>query len=440
VTSAVLYSPVVWAAGDALSAPAMAYGTGFNDTVCSQFQSSLFCGQASGQLWGGDTSIVFQGYEVTGNRSTKNLVTTLNSEDSMAVVTRPGVPENVTYVARSLGLTASCVAFSSRCTGPANTLYPINCGNLGPEAQQIPVGSNEFQLWKSGGKLLQGVTLDPPQEKSNLFNALVELYYRLPAHYTNVTSPNDAIVPSIIVPDAYMLLANCSFATYDVVIQVSGAQTTLVNRFNANDETSGRLWVGLLYGFVMDLLVENTRGVALTSRTAEEVMADFSQEIARLTLASASGILAPIAPESAGIANSKLVSAYPFPPLVLFLGLLAVYSVIVTALFLWCAFADSPTLRVNARENGSHTVSLVQLVQMRITNPISFVSSVFDPFASPALYFQPDQVDSVIFPLSLQTDMKMLFNESRTTARLHVGFTSREDEMPQFVMGQGSIK
>jgi hypothetical protein len=178
----------------------------------------------------------------------------------------------------------------------------------------------------------------------------------------------------------------------------------------------------------------------LTSGTTEEVMADFSQEIARLTLAAASGILAPIAPESAGTVNSKLVSAYPFPPLALFLGLLAVYSATATALFLWCAFADSPTLRVDAPENKSRTVSLVQLVQMRIANPLSFVASVFDPSTSPALFLTQDPVDPANVPLSLQTDTKMLFNESRTTARLHVGFTSQEDAMPQFVMKQGSIK
>jgi hypothetical protein len=169
-------------------------------------------------------------------------------------------------------------------------------------------------------------------------------------------------------------------------------------------------------------------------------MADLSQEIARLTLATASGILVPVAPQSVANVNSRLVSAYPFPPLILFLVLLAVYSANVTALFLWCAIADSPTLRVDAPENGSRTVSLVQLVQMRITNPLSFVASVFDSSNPSALHLRQDPIDSGDVPLSLQTDTKKSFNESRTVLRLDVGFIAREDERLQFTMRRRSIK
>jgi len=237
-----------------------------------------------------------------------------------------------------------------------------------------------------------------------------------------------------------MLLANCSFAAYDIVLQASGGQTTLVNQSNASDETTGRLWAGLLYGSITKTLIVNTQGIALTSGSVDEVMADLSQEITRLMLAAAAGILVPIAPDTASFVNSRLISAYPFPPLALFLGLLFIYSAIVIALFVWCAFAGSPTLKVHVPGKSSRTVSLMQLVQMRITNPLCFVASVFDPLTSPALHLQRDPIDSTNVPLSLQTDTMKSFDESRATVRLHAGFAAQEDETPQFAIRQPLAK
>jgi hypothetical protein len=181
VASAVLSSPVVWATGDALSGSAIAYGTAFNTTFCGpgpQGQGFTdFCGQTMSTLWAEDTTILLHRYEAAANRSTKHLITTLNNDNSMAIVTCPNVPQNVTYTARSLGLTALCMALASACiVNPSNLTRPINCSNLGLEANSFPNGSNDILLQKSGMSVVQGGILYPQQKNSSLFNALVGLY------------------------------------------------------------------------------------------------------------------------------------------------------------------------------------------------------------------------------------------------------------------------
>ena len=439
-TSAVLYSPVVWATDDALSASAAAYGTTFNTTFCgpdpSPHSFTDFCGQTSSTLWAEDTSILLRGYAAAGNQSTKHLITTLNSDDSMAIVTRPDVPQNVTYSAQSLGLTASCSSLASACMiNPSNLTRQIDCSNLGLEGDTFPNNSNNIQLWKSGIRLTQGGTLYPEQKNSSTFNALVALYYYSPN--TDISlgpSPNDAIISNIYTSSGvpYLLLANCSFTAYDVDIQVSsGGQTALVAKSNASDETTGRLWPGLLYQIITNALIVNTQSIVLTSASGEEVMADLSQEIGRLALGTIAGILVPIAPQTVGFRNSRLVSAYPFAPLALFLGLLFVYSAIAIALFVWCASVSSSAVQIRGPGKKLRTVALTQLVHMRLTNPLSFVASVFDP----CLSLEKDSIDSSKAILSLQTDTQKLFDESDDTVRIRVGFAA-DEKVPRFEIRQ----
>lgn len=105
-------------------------------------------------------------------------------------------------------------------------------------------------------------------------------------------------------------------------------------------------------------------------------MVDFSQEIARLTLASIGGILAPTGCQYAALHQKQPVlytqNWYPFPPLALFLGLLFIYSVIVIALFVWCSFVSSPTFGIQATGEKLRTVSLAQLARSALYGSIRF--------------------------------------------------------------------
>jgi hypothetical protein len=243
-------------------------------------------------------------------------------------------------------------------------------------------------------------------------------------------------------PNSYLLIANCTLAAYDIVIQVApGTQAVLVSQANASDETTARLWPGILYNSIKDALVVNTRGLALTSGSGQEVMADLSQEIARLTLAIAAATMAPMAPTKAGVVDSKIISAYPFPPLAVFLGLLFIYSVILIVLSVWCAIVSSPTLEVRAPGKKPATVGLSQLVGMRLTNPLSFVATAFATSSS-ALYSEQNRDASTDRLLSLQTDTEELFDESANTPRLHTGFSAEydtENEVPRFEIKQSPI-
>jgi hypothetical protein len=170
-------------------------------------------------------------------------------------------------------------------------------------------------------------------------------------------------------------------------------------------------------------------------------MAALSQEIARLTLGYAGGVMQPIAPDKAGVVNSRLVAAYPLPALALFLTLLFAYSSITLALLIWCASVSSPVFEVGTSGEKLRTVSLTQLVQMRLTNPLSFVASTFDLPTSPS-HLVKEGVDSEGTPLSLQTDTEKLFDESSGTARLHVGLiapSNQRKNAPRFEIRQGPL-
>jgi hypothetical protein len=264
VTSATVYSPMVWAAGETLSAPAVAYGTGFNDTACSWMnnaprRSVNFCGQGSDGLWvllDGSIPFTIRGWSISGNRSTDHLITTLDDEDQMAVVTRPAVPQNTTYTAHSFGLTATCVSLGSACTqnsivDATGSTWNFSC----PGADGFPLtsaggyvlGVNRLVLLKAGTNVTSGVPLLSQQQNSNSFNALVELYYSAPDTIRfaggSLKAPNDALVfANRAQTYTEVLLANCSFFAYDIVIQVdSQLKTTLVTKSEASDETTGRL-------------------------------------------------------------------------------------------------------------------------------------------------------------------------------------------------------
>jgi hypothetical protein len=278
-----------------------------------------------------------------------------------------------------------------------------------------------------------------------MFGAQIELYYPSPNVFNPPSSPNSAIISNVFPTQssdgvaAYLLLANCTFTAYDIVIEVTpGAKTALVTKSNASDETTGRLWPGLLYRTILNDLIANTMGIAMTSTSAEEVMANLSQEIARLTLATVAGVLAPTAPEAAGFVNSRFVSAYPVEALALFLGLLFVYTIVVIVLFVWCASASSPAMEVRRPGEKTRTVSLMKLVQMRLTNPLSFVASVFNNPSSPtALHLHQDVTTDPADPLlSLETNVRKLFDESANTGRLFAGFSVEDNNVPIFEIRQ----
>ena len=449
VTSAVLYSQVVWATSDALSSPAIAYGTQFNASACNEL-SGAFCGQEDEALWTADPAILLKGFAAAGNISTVHLITTLNDEGWMAIVTRPGVLENVTYTASSIGLTASCVAFTSEClVGPPSPVeVTVNCSNIGLPG--VPVGQNTIFLEKSGFQVPEGVPLQPQEANSNIFDAQIELYYPSPNINGPAPSPNSAIISGVSpkqpsngtgATPGYLLLANCTFAAYDIVIEVTpGAGTALVRKSNASDETTGRLWPGLLYRTILNGLIGNTLGIAMTSDSKEQVLANLSQEIARLTVATVAGILAPTVPDAAGIVSSRLVSAYPIAPLALFLVLLFAYSIVVIILFVWSASASSPAIEIRKAGKKSRTVSLMQLVQMRLTNPLSFVASVFNQPSSPTLHFQQNDTDPADLLLSLETDVQKLFAESANTDPLVAAFSAEDNHLPMFEIKRRSIR
>jgi hypothetical protein len=431
VTSAVLYSQVVWATSDALSSLTIAYSTQFNASACNEL-SGAFCSQEDEALWTANPAILLKGFAAAGNISTVHLITTLNDEGWMAIVTRPGVLENVTYTASSIGLTASCVAFTSEClVGPPSPVeVTVNCSNIGLPG--VPVGQNTIFLKKSGFQVPEGVPLHPQEANSNIFDAQIELYYPSPNINGPAPSPNSAIISGVSpkqpsngtgATPGYLLLANCTFAAYDIVIEVTpGVGTALVRKSNASDETTGRLWPGLLYHTILNGLIGNTLGIA------------------RLTVATVAGILAPTVPDAAGIVSSRLVSAYPIAPLALFLVLLFAYSIVVIILFVWSASASSPAIEIRKAGKKSCTVSLMQLVQMRLTNPLSFVASVFNQPSSPTLHFQQNDTDPADLLLSLETDVQKLFAELANTDPLVAAFSAEDNHLPMFEIKRRSIR
>lgn len=470
---AVIYTSLTSVTSDALGNSSIAYGSNFNSTAC-ELAGGSYCGQTVGGWAEGNQPALLQGFAIAGNKSTQHLVITLNDENWMATIIRPNLAANISYTAQSLGLTAACVGLATACQPSTNSspfVSPLNCSNLGYEAINFPPASgNAMMMWKDGAFYEEGGIYP----NSSNFNVMILISYSPYGDSADQNdegvqqqSPNSAVIANED-DQSYQFAANCSFVAYDVVLEgvpsTTGVQTTkLVSKSEASDETTGRLWAGVLYKTILNAIVVNTQALVLATDSGDAALADLSQEIARLTLASIGGFLMPIAPQSAGFQSSKLVSAYPIVPLITFLVLLFLYALLVIILFVWCLSASSTSVNIqSAGGEKPHTVALMQMLQQRLTNPSSLVAGFYNPVgehgSGPRLnrdeettsliggLYNPIEEHGYAAPhfdrdeetagkdslLSLQTSTEDMFNESKATARLRAGLRTTGVEVPQF--------
>jgi hypothetical protein len=149
--------------------------------------------------------------------------------------------------------------------------------------------------------------------------------------------PNSAVdtypIPSI------SIYASCSIGVYNVTLNYNGAAGEKPWRLIPEQtvQSEERFATALIAPYSWQLLTErlttNIKAQALIAATADEVMALLNQELSRLALGFVSGSfeLAPAA--DVQITIPTILGRYHLAPLLVFVGLLLLYSLIALVIF-----------------------------------------------------------------------------------------------------------
>ncbi|TFK60354.1 hypothetical protein BDN72DRAFT_940293 [Pluteus cervinus] len=104
------------------------------------------------------------------------------------------------------------------------------------------------------------------------------------------------------------------------------------------------------------------------------VMAHVSQQLSRAALGMFAGTLKPV-PVTA-IIEEVILGRYPVAPVLTYVGLLVVYSLIALGIFLWATLLKTPGVTMPGI-NGK-TATVLQLAQVQLTDPLIVVAQSFE--------------------------------------------------------------
>ncbi|KAJ7286230.1 hypothetical protein C8J57DRAFT_1287075 [Mycena rebaudengoi] len=347
--------------------PRVSFGVAFNESVCIGLPACLngTQGWASGEPW-----VPQVGLRIASNSSDTSLsVITVNNASDLAIV----VPKSTSFEAPSFGVRAQCVGLTPQIplamgnsTGrtnstSANSTSPVQYStNLTPAAGPManPQGLQLQLSWTSNG------TLPPANRLSTLMS-------------------NGDIVT----------LASCQLAFYNITFRHQDGQYSI-----GQLELSNSRFANILQGALFSQL-----GNLQLAKNYDSALAAVNQELGRITLALSAGTLQPTTFISQSPPINTLFGRYPLGPVIAYASLLYAYALTAGGLYIWAARLRSPLFRAA----GHRTTSAAQLAQMRLTDPLALVATLF-----------PAHTDDH-YPMA--DDPRELFAEDEMTVRLEMG-------------------
>ncbi|KAJ7137735.1 hypothetical protein C8R44DRAFT_868114 [Mycena epipterygia] len=392
----------------------VSFGVAFNDSVCTTKPClNSTAGWAANAPW-----ITQAGLLVATNSSTALSVMTISNASDLAIVVPASATINASqsFDAPSFGVRAQCASFTANCTSsaalqagcPASSQVPLALGSNSTASTnrttQSASNASSSSTVQDGTKMVPtaGTTANPQ-------NVVLRLQWSSngtirPANPTAIQTNTGNI----------LAWASCDLMFYNLTIRYQDGNYSTVGAPVLATPSFANLMQGALISQLGNLqLASNLQATMLAAQNESSALAAMNQELGRLSLALFAGALQPITTAAEGAAQaSARFGRYPLAPVVVYLFLLYAYAFAAGGIYLWAARLRAPLFRAPERK----TTSAVQLAQLRLTDPLALVATIYPSYPdSPA----PE-------------DPRDLFLEDETTSRLEIGTNDGVNAQPVF--------
>ncbi|KIO21193.1 hypothetical protein M407DRAFT_29185 [Tulasnella calospora MUT 4182] len=178
------------------------------------------------------------------------------------------------------------------------------------------------------------------------------------------------------------LYAGCDLTFFDAFVRWdSGKQDwNLLNTTESSREQTATLSLPIVWQYATELIAANLMYTARRNSTAETMVA-LSQDLARLTLATAAGFYKPGDASGVTETESMLVSKYPVLPIAALLLLLCLYALIASVILLSVYRTPDEAIIVPGADrqflDDEMEPSTLALAQRWLTNPMPLVGYSF---------------------------------------------------------------
>ncbi|KDQ52632.1 hypothetical protein JAAARDRAFT_61801 [Jaapia argillacea MUCL 33604] len=370
-------------------------------------------------------AVLQDGLLLAANSSVKFQAITLADSTDAAIIVPSDTESDVQFRAQTYGLRAQCHSLNAGCAqSGGDTSHVQNCSNLGvPELPYTPPSGNigdqlvSIVMVRMGSTNISssgGSWQATHQGLANPVTALLQLRW---SSFIDggLTRPNDAIdvypIPSI------SMYAQCTLSFFQATIQRSVSTTSTDGYVISDEQPTDANFTALLVApivnqYVTLRLVSNIQAQAMADTNVASVEATLSQELGRLGIGMTGGMLMLANTLDQQVIHQTLVSRYPLAPALTFVLLLYVYALLTLWIVVWAVGVKSEVFEVEIPAGRRKNVLEVELVQLRLTNPMPIIAALFPP----------DDKD-LKAQLSVQTDVLGLFIEHKgeRDARLLIG-------------------
>lgn len=409
----------------------MPFPYGISQNTCKPYPDPLQEGtrKCLFEVQGQWTGSIGDGRIVASNNSATLRPITLAASNDLAVLVKPNVQARVAFNMTTFGARAICSSLNANLCKPSTSDvvctksndFPFVDGSLdmgipgyGQSQSYIFTSTCDgcvpkIQNYTEAGQVV------PSKRSKNPIDARIQFVWGMPGDmrfYDNWPNPAINRLGTL----AATVLANCSLGFYNVTLSYKDGSYSLVNEALSDTWLSDGLSGPTLVNLYGSRLLVNIEGVAmgLKSNTTDEVMALLRQELGRLALGSAAEITDQTIPTlSQSQTSQKLLGRYPMAPTIAMIAILYLYAFVGLVLGLVAMTVTARSPHITEPRTGA-TVSAIELAQLRLTQPLTLVASLF-----------PSADDESRATRSATTTAVELFDErsGASVNRVRVGFS-----------------
>ncbi|KAK0471932.1 hypothetical protein IW261DRAFT_827306 [Armillaria novae-zelandiae] len=399
-----------------------AVGTKINLTTCagpmlllSGTNSNYYCNCASrssgyivdGEFlldYWGDGAMIYEGLAVARNSSSTSRSVMV---DDMAILVPSTMPDNVDNLTfNSFGLVAHCQPVVD-CSTTGGSGEVLLCPSFNPPydfnstSKFLPIVdyySGIFMLnVTNNAMLLDGYTLDSVLNPSG---ALVAFYW------TSFVG-QETILPAYNLPGWYSFgddgvhhgyISTCDMTAYNVSLSYSTLDGnngyTVVDRVSSNFNTTSALFAALDPGYQGTLVAYLKYTLDTSLNLSTEV---FNTVLSRNMSYAAMGLASPLFERDASTGWDTVLlrsaTRYPLAPLSAVLAILYTYALLALGITMSSVMLSSREVIVTKNGGKEHRSTVIEHVQLRLTNPLASIAERFVDPARPELLLETSAVD-----------------------------------------------
>lgn len=395
---------------------------------CASYTNTFVQSLPPGPGWGDILNPSILAASVSASNNISDFRSTIIVEsDNLAVLVPPSVSSDSFY-----NFTASTYGISMSCQVPNCQLYTAPGIDTGVDGG--PFGCTDFKpvynasLYNLTSFLYDPTTLTQEPNWSNgtgnnPFGFFIELPFdNIPAHQTSGTDARNSTNGEPgwyygIWPGSVVYLTQCTVTSYNVLLSNFNNTYAIVNSSLTDFNTTSALSTGFIAWMASTYLLPQIQNVMESEIQSTNFSSELQTQLMLRSLALNTGILEGIPVNASTKSTSSVASRYPIAPVATFVALLYTYGILALGVIAWTCFfaADSVVMYSKKRKN---TYSMLQMVQLRLTDPLAAVAEWFsnnvneNPSSQLVLRDSRDQEgkDSEDWRRTLETDALNMFD------------------------------